>query len=290
MPVDADAEPLEEEAQVLDHVVGLALRITVTPVVQRRRHEGVLGDGVAALGEHDRAGRGDAGGDLGLVAPVGGLDLEAERPQGRHVRLDGAGAEVAAAGVRQLELAARCSSGPRNMMTERVRRAASSSIRVRSSSAGGTISRSLSSLSHRVWTPRLSSTSSSRLTSSIRATLRSVVRPWLSSEAQSSATPAFFDDFTSMLPLSVVGPVTRRWVGPGAEGDDLGVEGLADAGHHLEGDVLVAALDAVHRALAGVEHVGELLLGPPAVLAGVADELADAGQVVLSHAATVSQI
>ena len=41
--------------------------------------------------------------DLGVVAAVGRLDLEAERPQRGHVRLDGAGAEVAAAGVRQLE-------------------------------------------------------------------------------------------------------------------------------------------------------------------------------------------
>ena len=52
------------------------------------------------------------------------------------------------------------------------------------------------------------------MTSSIRATLRSVVRPRLSSDAQSSATPAFFEDFTSIDPDSVVGPVTRRWVGP----------------------------------------------------------------------------
>ena len=48
----------------------------------------------------------------------------------------------------------------------------------------------------------------------MRATRRSVVRPWLSNEAHSSATPAFFEDLTSMLPESVVGPVTRRWVGP----------------------------------------------------------------------------
>ncbi len=53
-----------------------------------------------------------------------------------------------------------------------------------------------------------------RLTSSMRATLRRVVRPRFSSEAHSSATPAFFDVFTSMLPDRVVGPVTRRWTGP----------------------------------------------------------------------------
>ncbi len=97
-------------------------------------------------------------------------------------------------------------------MTERVRRAASSSILVRSNSLGGMISRSFSALIQRVCTPRLSSTSSRRLTSSMRATLRSVVRPRLSSEAHKSATPAL-DVFTSMLPDSVVGPLTRRWVG-----------------------------------------------------------------------------
>ena len=87
-------------------------------------------------------------------------------------------------------------------------------------------------------------------------------RPRLSSEAQSRATPAFFEVFTSIEPDSVVGPVTRRWVGPGAEGDDLGVERLADPGEHLQGEVLVALLDPVDRALAGVEALGELLLGP----------------------------
>ncbi len=48
----------------------------------------------------------------------------------------------------------------------------------------------------------------------MRATFRSVVRPRLSSEAHSSATPAFLEVLTSMLPESVVGPVMRRCVGP----------------------------------------------------------------------------
>ena len=60
-----------------------------------------------------------------------------------------------------------------------------------------------------------------------------------------------------------------------AERDDLGVEGLADAGEHLEAEVLVSALDPVDGALAGAEDLGELGLGVAAVLAGVADELAD---------------
>ena len=48
----------------------------------------------------------------------------------------------------------------------------------------------------------------------MRATLRRIVRPRLSSEAQSRATPAFLDVLTSMLPERVVGPVTRRCTGP----------------------------------------------------------------------------
>ena len=99
-------------------------------------------------------------------------------------------------------------------MIERVRRAASASMPARSRTAGGTISRSLSAFSQRVWTPIDSSTSMSRLTSSIRATLRNVVVPRLSSDAHSSATPAFLLVLTSISPDSSVPPATRRWLGP----------------------------------------------------------------------------
>ena len=69
-----------------------------------------------------------------------------------------------------------------------------------------------------------------------------------------------------------------------AERHDLAVERLADAGDHLKADVLVAALDAVHGALAGAERLGELRLCPAPVLPGVTDELADAYEVVVCHA------
>ena len=68
-----------------------------------------------------------------------------------------------------------------------------------------------------------------------------------------------------------------------AQGDDLGVECLADAGQHVEGQVLVAPLDPVDRALAGAERVGELDLGQRAVLASIPDEVADPAQVVIRH-------
>jgi hypothetical protein len=78
--------------------------------------------------------------------------------------------------------------------------------------------------------------------------------------------------------------------GSGAERDDLGVEGRADPGDHLQGEVLVALLDPVHGALAGAEALGQLLLGEPAVGASVPDELPDAALEVLGHGLTVSHL
>ncbi len=237
--------------------------------------------------------RGAIGGvDVGVVAALGRLDLEPERPQGGHVRLDGAGAEVAAAGVRELELVA--------VVQQRAEEhddaaGTASGLLVdgadRSRRSGAISSRSLSALSQRYRTPMLASTSRMRLTSSIRATLRSVVRPLLSSDAHSSATPAFLLDFTSIEPdehRAADDPQVHR--AGHAERDDLGVERLADPGEHLQAEVLLAALDPVDRALAGAEHVGQLGLGVAAVLASVADELADPAEVVLSHQFTVSHI
>ena len=80
-------------------------------------------------------------------------------------------------------------------------------------------------------------------------------------------------------------PVTRRCVGPWPMLTSGRVERLADAGEHLEGEVLVALLDPVHRALAGAEHLGQLLLRPAPVLAGVADQVADPAEIVLESRA-----
>ena len=62
-----------------------------------RGEQHVLGDRVAALGEHDGSGRLAAGLDGGLVEAVGGGDVEAEGLERGQVGLDGAGAEVGAA-------------------------------------------------------------------------------------------------------------------------------------------------------------------------------------------------
>ena len=95
----------------------------------------------------------------------------------------------------------------------RVRLAAAISISSRWRVRGGMISRSLCS-SQRQRTPMLSSTSMIRLTSSIRATRRSVVLPLLRRLAQSRATAAFLLVFTSISPWSELPPLMTKFVLP----------------------------------------------------------------------------
>lgn len=95
-PVDPYAERLQEEAQVLDHVVGGRVADDRRAVVPGGGQQCVLGHRVAALGQHDRAVRPDLVVDLRVVQPVGRRDLQAEAAQRDHVRLDRARAEVAA--------------------------------------------------------------------------------------------------------------------------------------------------------------------------------------------------
>ena len=75
-----------------------------------------------------------------------------------------------------------------------------------------------------------------------------------------------------------------------AELHQPGVECFADAGQHLEADVLPPLLHPGDGALAGAEGLGELDLGPAAVLAGVSYQRADTMQVVICHRITVSHI
>ena len=129
-----------------------------------------------------------------------------------------------------------------------------------------------------------SSTSRIRLTSSMRARLRSVVRPLLSRLAHSRATAAFLLVLTSIEPDSLRPPTMRRCWGPLWPSETNSVSRfVADPGEHLEAEVLLALLDAGDGALAGAEQVGELALGQPLVAPRVADQGADPGQVVGTH-------
>jgi hypothetical protein len=66
-----------------------------------RRHNRVLGDSVSAFAQYERPVVRVRRRRLHDVEPGRGLDAETELAQRLHVWLDGAGAEVAAAGVRQ---------------------------------------------------------------------------------------------------------------------------------------------------------------------------------------------
>ena len=83
--------------------MGLALRMTVVPAwraaAMRTFSVTVSPRSVSTIG----ALRADRPVDARLVEAVRGRDLEPEGAQRRQVRLDGAGAEVAATGIRQLE-------------------------------------------------------------------------------------------------------------------------------------------------------------------------------------------
>ena len=112
-------------------------------------------------------------------------------------------------------------------MIERVRRAASTSIASSCRCSGTTISRSRPSVDQTARTPTERSTSTIRSTSTMRATLRSRVVPRLSSDAHSRATAPFLLVLTSIRPLSVWPPCTRRWVRCGPPSVTMGESSAA---------------------------------------------------------------
>src|SRR4029453_16098966 len=66
--------------------------------------EGVLGDGVAALGESDRSGRFHRLVNSAVVEAVSRMHVKPKSPEHLQMRLDGAPSDIAPSGVRQLEL------------------------------------------------------------------------------------------------------------------------------------------------------------------------------------------
>lgn len=98
---DPHAQALQVEAQVLDHVVGAGIADNGGALTVRGSHDGVLGHGIAAFRQHERAvfavgRRGCYGVEPGLR-----LDPQPEFAQRLHVGLNGAGPQIAATGIRQ---------------------------------------------------------------------------------------------------------------------------------------------------------------------------------------------
>ena len=280
--VDAHPEQLEVEAQVLDHVVGAGVADRGDALAAGCGHDDVLGHGVAALGQDDREVLGAAPGDQPVVVAGRRRDVEPEGTQADEVRLDGPGAEVAPARVRQPELVLQ----PQERAQEHDDRPGA---------AGG-----VDVDGAEVEVPRDDDLE-----------VAAVGRPGGADAdgPQDLDDPVHLDDAgdvaqTGGAPVEQrraqqcdgavlagvdVDPAAQRLAAlhaqvralRAAERDDGGVERGADAGQHLEADVLRALLDAVDRGLAGGEALRELGLREAAVLAGRADQGADVREGVL---------
>ena len=152
MPSTSTPSRCEVEAEVLDHVVGRGVADDRGARVQGGGHQGVLGDGVAALGEHDRPGRLDRPVDASRgSSPSVALT---SRPNGRSADMCGSTVRVPrlqppAYGRSKVVVAVQ------QRAEEHDDRAGTAGRRPRRCRPGrarpaGTISRSLSSLSQRV--------------------------------------------------------------------------------------------------------------------------------------------
>jgi hypothetical protein len=267
----------------LDHVVGAGVANDGDAVVAGRGQQRVLGDGVAALGEHDRALRADAGGGGGVVPAVGGDDLEPERAQSGHVRLDGAGAEVAAAGIGKLEVVdavhqwaeehddAAGTPGCLGVHRGEVELGRHDELEVvvgvepAEADANGLqdLEQSVDFLDARHLAQHRGALVEERGTQQGDAGVLAGLHVDGAGQGGAASDP--------------------QMAGSGRpDADQLGVEGTADAREHLERQVLLPLLDAVDGALARLELGGELRLREAAVLTCVADERADPGQVVVA--------
>ena len=81
---------------------------------------------------------------------------------------------------------------------------------------------------------------------------------------------------TTTLPAEWATALDPQVGGSGrAEVDQLALQSRGEAAEQFESEVLAALLDPGDRALAGAQPLRELLLGQPAMAAGVADEGAD---------------
>ena len=228
--------------------------------------------------------------DGGVVVPLGRLHLEAERAQRRHVRLDGAGAELAAAGVRELEGVGTVEQGTE----EHQHRPGTPGGRLVDRAEVELLGRDDLEIALVADPPGVDAEAAQHLEQAV-----DLLDPGDLAQRRLPAVEqrgAEQGDAGVLRGLDVDLAGQRGRAGDpqvgraGTERDDLGVEGGADAGDHLQGEVLMTLLDAVDRALAGLEAIGQLLLREPAVGARVADQIADAALEVLRHEATVSHV
>lgn len=256
---DADAQGLQEEAEVLDHVVGGGVADDGDAVVAGGGQEGVLRHRVAALGQDDGAVRAHLAVDHRVVVALGRGDVQAEPAQRDHVRLDGAGAEVAAAGVGQAEAlhavqqraeehddgaGADGGLGVDGLHVQLGRR---HDLQVGAVvDPAGAHADGVEHLQEAV----------DLLDAGDPAQYRAPLVEQRGAQQGHAGVLAGLDvDGAGQATAADHAQVHRTRV---AQGDDFAVQRFADPGDHLKADVLVAALDAVDGALTGVERLREL--------------------------------
>ena len=218
-----------------------------------------------------------------MVGALGGLDLEAEGAQGRHVWLHRALTEVAATGVGELELVDAVQQRAEEH-DDRAGAAGGALVDLREVELGGRDDLEVVLVAHPAGrdaegVEHLEQPVDLLDARDLAQRRTPLVEQRGAQQRDAGVLRGLHVDGARQRGGAVDAQVRRT----GAEGDDLGVEGRADAREHLEGEVLVTLLDAVDRALAGAEQLRELVLGEAAVLARVADQVPDT-TLVVSHA------
>ncbi|OPZ47751.1 MAG: hypothetical protein BWY91_03294 [bacterium ADurb.BinA028] len=227
---------------------------------------------------------------MGLVEPVGRHDVQPERPQRRQVRLNGAGAEVAAPGIRQSELGAVVQQRPEEHDD---RAGASSGVLVDPLQVQRGGRHDLQVVGVRQPT-HLDPHRGQHLDDAV-----DLLDPGQVAQRRAAAVEqrrAQQGDRGVLGGLDVDG---ARQLGPTddpqmlrariPEGHQLAVQGFSNAGEHLQRQVLVALLDPRHRALTRPQQAAQLGLSEPLVPSGIPDERANPAAIVLRHAAIVSR-
>ena len=211
-----------------------------------------------------------------VVLAVGGVHLDAEVAQGLQVRLDGAHAEVAPAGVGQLEALVEAAERAHEH-DDRASPASGRLVHGAQVELVGTMQREVPAVGR----PRdLDADAREHLEEPVdlldvgdapehRA---AAVEQARAQQGDGGVLAGAHPDGALQMGLPADAEVQGARV---ARHDEGRLEGVGDPVDHLEGQILVPGFDPVDRALAGVELGGQLVLRHAALLAGIADEASD---------------
>jgi len=274
---DLDAQHHEEDTQILHHVVGGGVAQHRLAGRHGGGHQGVFGDGVTTFGKHDgvlrmRMQRGR------VVVALGGNDIEAEGVQRLHVRLDGAGTQLAAAGVGQPEGVRQVHQGPEEH-DDAAGTTGGRDIHIGQIEHLGTHDRQIGLVGR---PGDLHADALQHFDEPVDLfDMRNATQPGAAAIQQTGAQQGHG---RVLRRTGRDGSVQRGLTGDGqihriaaARHDQRGLEGLSDTVDHLERQVLIARLDPMDRALTRAEQRRKFILGEATLFASVPHEPADAG-------------